>query len=195
MGTINERIKEIRKINKLNQQQFAQLLGISQTHISKIESSKDMPSKKLQKLICIEFNINPEWLENGTGSINQSTINDDILINDCLIKTKKYLLNASKQEKLLYMNLLTQLPLLIEKINLNCDRYDNNYSNHIIGTIFEIYIEIMNYADFLHTETSSILGSSDIEGKIDEIFDLSEFYKEKIQSDLDALQNLYLGAG
>lgn len=45
MSSINNRIKEIRKNNNLNQKQFAQILGISQTHISKIESNKDMPSK------------------------------------------------------------------------------------------------------------------------------------------------------
>ena len=46
MGDVFERIKKIRKDNKLNQQEFARIIDLSQTHISKIENGKDNPSDK-----------------------------------------------------------------------------------------------------------------------------------------------------
>lgn len=194
MNTINDRIKEIRKNNKLNQKQFAQILGISQTHISKIESNKDMPSKKLQKLMCIEFNINEHWLETGEGSINHSKLNEDIIVNESIIKTKNYLQNASKSEKVLYANLLSELPKLLSNLNLSRFKDNNEYENQVLNTIFDVFVQFMKYVDFLNDKTNDLLGSEQTEEKINEIFDISNFYKEKINNDFESLLNLYLGS-
>lgn len=194
MSTINNRIKEIRKNNNLNQKQFAQILGISQTHISKIESNKDMPSKKLQKLICIEFNINERWLETGEGRVNQSKLNEDIIVNESIIKTKNYLQNASKSEKILYANLLSELPKLLNNLNLSRFKDNNEYENYVLNTIFDVFVQFMKYVDFLNDKTYRLSGSEQLDEKIDELFDISDFYKEKINDDLRALLNLYLGS-
>lgn len=194
MNTINDRIKEIRRNNKLNQKQFAQILGISQTHISKIESNKDMPSKKLQKLICIEFNINEHWLETGEGSINQTKLNEDIIVNESIIKTKNYLQNASKSEKILYANLLSELPKLLSKLNLSRFNDNDEYKNEVLNTIFDVFVQFMKYVDFLNAKTKSLSGSEQIKEKIDEIFDISNFYEQKLNNDFESLKNLYLGS-
>lgn len=67
--TIGERIAIFRKINKISQQEFADAVEISRTHISKIENNKDMPSTKLLIEIAEHYNINYEWLKYGTGEM------------------------------------------------------------------------------------------------------------------------------
>lgn len=55
--TLGEKIKAIRKQNKLTQIQFAKSLGVSQTHISKIEQGADTPSNELLYRIGNRYNI------------------------------------------------------------------------------------------------------------------------------------------
>ncbi len=66
--TINERFKEVRKMLKLNQEQFAREVGVSRAHVSNIENGNDNPSAALIKLICMKFNIDEPWLIDGVGS-------------------------------------------------------------------------------------------------------------------------------
>lgn len=67
-SSVNERLKEVRKMLKLNQEQFAKEIGVSRAHISNMENGNDNPSSALIKLICMKFNIEEEWLANGVGS-------------------------------------------------------------------------------------------------------------------------------
>lgn len=66
--TIGERLKIVRKSNNLNQNDFSKKLGISQTHVSKIENNVENPSNTLLRLIALEFNVPIEWLEKGEGN-------------------------------------------------------------------------------------------------------------------------------
>ena len=43
--TLGERVKVVRKNNNLNQTLFAESIGISQTHVSKIEKDIENPSE------------------------------------------------------------------------------------------------------------------------------------------------------
>lgn len=65
MGTIGERIREIRKVNHLTQEEFSDILGVKQPHISNIERGKDFPSKTLVVLISILFETDRDWLLHG----------------------------------------------------------------------------------------------------------------------------------
>lgn len=67
------RIKEIRKILKLNQNEFAQKIGLSQSSLAMIEVGKRTFSDKHIKLICSTFNINENWLRTGNGTMFSST--------------------------------------------------------------------------------------------------------------------------
>lgn len=64
---IRERIKEIRKTNKLSQKAFGELLGVSRDVITNIEYGRVEPKELLINHICQVFNINKEWLLNGAG--------------------------------------------------------------------------------------------------------------------------------
>ena len=66
---IGERIKQVRKELKINQQQFANLLGITERTLRNYEKGeREIPHSVIQKLTHL-FNINPTWLLTGQGSM------------------------------------------------------------------------------------------------------------------------------
>lgn len=71
--TINERVKQIRLSDELNQKEkmtmekFGARLGVRKAAISDIESGRNNLTERMFNSICREFNVNPEWLKNGTG--------------------------------------------------------------------------------------------------------------------------------
>lgn len=77
---MKERIKEIRKSNKLTQQEFADKLGIKQNTVASYEMGRIGISDAVITSICREFSVNEEWLRNGTGDMfKKRTRNQEIL--------------------------------------------------------------------------------------------------------------------
>lgn len=68
MTTINERVNQVRKQNGLTQQKFAEILGVSQSHLSGVETRRDNPSVPVLKLIATKFGVNEHWLLTGEDS-------------------------------------------------------------------------------------------------------------------------------
>ena len=66
---MNERLKRLRKTLDLTQQEFADRVGIKRNTISTYESGRNQPIDAVISLICREFNVNEEWLRNGTGEM------------------------------------------------------------------------------------------------------------------------------
>lgn len=67
MGTIGSRIRDVRESKKLTQTQLAKLAGVSQGTIGNSESGlRDRPRELLK--IATALGVNPQWLEDGTGS-------------------------------------------------------------------------------------------------------------------------------
>lgn len=68
-----ERIRDLRKNHlKLSQSAFGIKLGVNRDVINNIENNRlSRPDQKLSlyKLICSEFNVNEDWLLNGTGEM------------------------------------------------------------------------------------------------------------------------------
>ena len=69
---MQERIKELRKALGLTQQKFADALGVKQNTIAQYESGRNAPIDAVVSLICREFNVNEEWLRNGTEPMFQA---------------------------------------------------------------------------------------------------------------------------
>ncbi|EOE7347199.1 helix-turn-helix domain-containing protein [Clostridioides difficile] len=69
LNTINKRIKKIRELEGLSQEEFAKKIDLSQNHLSGMENGKKKVMKRTIITICSIFNINKEWLKNGTGDI------------------------------------------------------------------------------------------------------------------------------
>lgn len=67
--TIGERIKEVRKNEKLTQQEFADRLNLKRNTVGSYEVNVVVPSDRTIKDICDKFGIREEWLRNGTGEM------------------------------------------------------------------------------------------------------------------------------
>lgn len=74
--TINERMREIRKSEKLTQTEFAQRLGITMSSISQMERGKINPTNQTIEFACREFNINKRWLEEGIGEMKKPPLDE-----------------------------------------------------------------------------------------------------------------------
>ncbi len=65
---MNERIKKVRKALDLTQQEFADRIGMKRNSIALIEKGRNT-SDQTVFAICREFNVNEEWLREGTGEM------------------------------------------------------------------------------------------------------------------------------
>lgn len=91
--TVNERVKMIRKSDRLNEtekmtlERFGERLGVTKVAISNIEKGNRALTEQMFKAICREFDVNPDWLRDGTGEMfKEKSRNDQIaeFIDDVL---------------------------------------------------------------------------------------------------------------
>lgn len=87
--SINDRVREIRNALDLTQKEFGQRLAIAQSYLTNIETGKREVTEKIQKLICLQFNVNEEWLRTGGGEMFVE--DDNVLIAQL---SKQYSLDA-----------------------------------------------------------------------------------------------------
>lgn len=66
---MKNRIKQVRKEANLSMEKFGEKIGITKSSISMLELGKNNPSERTIKLICLEFNINENWLRTGEGEM------------------------------------------------------------------------------------------------------------------------------
>ena len=66
---MKNRILKISKDSKLNQEDFGLRLNLTKNYISLIETGNRIPSDRTISDICREFNVNEDWLKNGTGDM------------------------------------------------------------------------------------------------------------------------------
>lgn len=66
---IRDRIAEVRTVIDKSQEEFGNILGVTKSTISLLETKKREPSERLIRDICREFNVNEEWLRNGKGDM------------------------------------------------------------------------------------------------------------------------------
>lgn len=68
-ATLNERVKQLRKTLDLTMEKFGEKIGVKKSAISLIESGKNSLTEQMIKAICREFDVDEEWLRNGTSSM------------------------------------------------------------------------------------------------------------------------------
>lgn len=73
---MNERINLIRRKSELNQEEMGNRLGVTKATISRIEKGITNITEQMIKSICREFNVNEDWLRNGTGEMFVKTSNE-----------------------------------------------------------------------------------------------------------------------
>lgn len=74
---MKDRIKKIRKELDLTQQEFADRIGIARGNVGAYEVGKNFPSDAVISLICREFNVNENWLRDGTGEMFVEVTRDE----------------------------------------------------------------------------------------------------------------------
>lgn len=86
---MNERIKELRKALNLTQQEFADRLNIKRGAIANYEVGRNEPIDAVISLICREFNVNEEWLRNGSGEMFQAEEENSIVARATMLLGEK----------------------------------------------------------------------------------------------------------
>lgn len=82
---MKEQLKKLRKSLELTQQAFADKIGMKQNTIAQYEMGRTVPSDAIVFSICREFNINEDWLRNGTGEM---FVTSDTFCLDDFVKQK-----------------------------------------------------------------------------------------------------------
>lgn len=74
---MNSRIRELRKTLGLTLEKFGEPLGVTKTAISRLENGVNGITDQMVKSICREYNVNEEWLVNGTGEMFSEVDRED----------------------------------------------------------------------------------------------------------------------
>ena len=74
---MNKRIAHIRKILNINQQTFAERIGLTKNFVSLLETGNRVPSDRTIADICREFSINETWLRTGDGEMMKPVSRDE----------------------------------------------------------------------------------------------------------------------
>lgn len=87
-GSINERIKELRNALNLSQSKFGEALGVTRTAVCAWENGRRSISEQTIISICREFNVNENWLRNGSGNmfLPEDNSNSDMCIDSTFLK-------------------------------------------------------------------------------------------------------------
>ena len=76
---MKDRLKLLRKKLQLNQQEFADKLGINRGTLANYEVGRNEPIDAVIKLICGKFNVNEDWLRTGEGEMFVQVSREDEL--------------------------------------------------------------------------------------------------------------------
>lgn len=114
---MNERIRLIRTKNGLTQDQFAEIIGITKSSVSLLESGRNSPSEQTIRAICEKFMVRRQWLLDGIEPMKQASSNDDFTaINEALQ------LGSENKTKLLRLIADMPDPLLDEMVKYFKDK-------------------------------------------------------------------------
>lgn len=66
---MKNRIKQIRKDNKMTQVEFGEKIGVKGNTVTNYETGLRNPTDAVVLSICREFGVNEEWLRTGNGKM------------------------------------------------------------------------------------------------------------------------------
>lgn len=76
---MNERLKELREALGLSQEALGVRVGVTRGAISRLENGSNSVTSSMVLALCREFNVNEEWLRNGTGEMFNDLSQDEEL--------------------------------------------------------------------------------------------------------------------
>lgn len=103
--TSGERVKQIRKDNKLTLEKFGEKVGVTKQTISRIENGINSLTDQMVISICREFDINEEWLRTGEGK-KEITLSKEEYITDFVSRILKSKDDSFKKR---YISMLSRL--------------------------------------------------------------------------------------
>lgn len=107
---MKNRIKELRRCKKLTQEEFADKIFLKKSAISAYENgTREVPDRVINN-ICSAFNVNKNWLVNGTGDMMVDLTDDT--------------------------NFDEEVKMLLRKIQTLDDK-DKQAIEHLINTLYE----------------------------------------------------------
>lgn len=136
---MNTRLKQLRKLLHLNQEQFGGRLGVTNAAISRIEKGEREITNQMFISVCREFNVNEEWLRTGRGEIfnrNKSLSLDKFLeehnATELEVEIMKMYFSLNKYTRKNLMENLKKIFLEDDKNCFDCDNIvinenDNNF--------------------------------------------------------------------
>lgn len=77
---MENRIKELRVSRGLNQEQFAEKIGVGRSTVGNYELGSRIPLDAILKNICETFGVSRAWLEFGEGPMYPPESDDEIRI-------------------------------------------------------------------------------------------------------------------
>lgn len=112
---LGERIKIVRKNEKLSQELFAVRLSVTRNIIAKYETNLVEPTEIFIKYLCKEFGVSEHWMKTGEGDIYAASTSEDFFsekIGEILMTEneviKEIVTKASELDED-YLNMLNQL--------------------------------------------------------------------------------------
>lgn len=78
---MHERIKELRKVLGVTQQEFADSIKVKRNTVATYEMGRSVPSDSAVALICERYGVSEEWLRNGTGEMFKENSKDVQITN------------------------------------------------------------------------------------------------------------------
>lgn len=92
---MQKRLKELREYLGLTQKEFASKIGLKNGIISSYEKGDRTITQRNLILICEKFNVNKEWLLDGTGSMFKDvTLDNDF---ECFSEKTKNILRKIQE--------------------------------------------------------------------------------------------------
>lgn len=110
---LEERLKELRKVLKLNQEKFGERIGLSGSAICNYENGTRTLMEQTIKSICREYNVNYLWFTTGEGEMFTDlpeTIIDELAVEFDLDESEKDLVRdfvkLPKEQRKILMDFL-----------------------------------------------------------------------------------------
>lgn len=87
--TQGNRVRELRKSLDLTLEKFGKKLGVGKTAISNIENETRNLTEQMLLAICREFNVNEEWLRDGSGDMFRAEEENSIVARATMLLGEK----------------------------------------------------------------------------------------------------------
>jgi transcriptional regulator with XRE-family HTH domain len=96
--TVNERIREVRKVLKLSQAQFARAVFISNGYVAELECGHKNANDRILHLISLTLGVSEAWLKTGKGGMFNKSPDEKLqrmisLFNELPPKFQDYFMN------------------------------------------------------------------------------------------------------